>query len=677
MYSSDLRKNILQLVCFAFVGLINTSIDVGIFSFMVYIGISHIVSNIFSFSAGSLSSFILNGSVTFRAECHVFSLLYILKFILFTVVMLLFSHVILIAAINFKYSPYIGKLLSVAVTFVVGFIVNKYMIFGDISPKKRTVSEDVHSIELWSFILALAIAAVPIFLVRVPPLLDYPNHYARLWLELGGIDMPPVSDFYALDWNKAGFNIGIDLIAALLHGIAPVEIVGPLVLCLALLLPPIGIALLSRNIHSRLSYWHVMCVLLGWSTIYFYGFLNFSISLGLALVASSLEFSLIRWHPVVTSGIRSMLGYALLVFHPFGFIFYIGLLAALTVGSDLSWLRSFRTLWLQFRSIVLVIAPPLIVVVFIILFMLPTFPGSDTHHVNFGLQWHPFSIKRIISTLASPFKSYNLKIDVFFIIVLFCPVILSFLNKNLKIHFGFILLSLMFAILSIFMPSSAFGTGYIGLRFPQMMAISFAIAVFPIFPRFTKTLFFWAVLFLLLIGFRSGYVGYIWMCAQKDFNAMQRSLSYVPEGSNMLTVANYPATEVEGGYPEGRSIGKTQVAFWHYPALAIIDRKTFIPTLFTAAGKQPISVRVPYDSIAVREDILPGVESLAATVDNQIPVPKYMKNWKSCFDYVLVLNADMPNEKGPMPTLPELRLITDEGFSRLYQVIESSESCFR
>lgn len=677
MHSFDFRKNISQLVCFAFVGLTNTFIDVAIFSFMVYTGISPIISNIFSFSAGAINSFYLNGKITFRAEHSIFKVLYIFKFIFVTGVMLLSSHLILIAAINLQYSPYIGKFLSVAVTFVVGFVMNKYVVFRSASLQQRIVSEDVHSIELWAFILALAVAAVPIFLVRVPPLLDYPNHYARLWLELGGIDMPPVSDFYALDWNKAGFNIGIDLIAALLHGIAPVEIVGPLVLCLALLLPPIGIALLSRNIHSRLSYWHVMCVLLGWSTVYFYGFLNFSISLGLALVAASLEFSLIRWHPVVSSGIRSILGYAIFVFHPFGFIFYIGLLAALTVGSDLSWLRSFRTLWLKFRSIVSITAPPLLVVVFIILFMLPTFPGSDTHNVNFGLQWYPFSIKRMISTFASPFKSYNLKIDVFFIIVLFIPVVFSFLNKNLKIHFGFILLSLIFAILSIFMPNSAFGTGYIALRFPQMMAISFVIAVFPIFQKLTKTSFFWLVLALLLIGFRSGYVGYIWMCAQKDFDAMQRSLSYVPEGASMLTVANYPATDFEGGYPDGRSIGKTQVVFWHYPALAIIDRKAFIPTLFTAAGKQPISVRVPYDSIAVREGILPGVESLAATVDEQIPVPKYMKNWKSCFDYVLVLNADMPTANGSMPPLPELRLITDDGFSKLYQVSETSKSCFR
>jgi len=51
--------------------------------------------------------------------------------------------------------------------------------------------------------LGLSALALPVLSVRVPPLLDYPNHFARIWLLSGGIDRPPLSAMYALDWTGA------------------------------------------------------------------------------------------------------------------------------------------------------------------------------------------------------------------------------------------------------------------------------------------------------------------------------------------------------------------------------------------------------------------------------------------------------------------------------------------
>ena len=45
----------------------------------------------------------------------------------------------------------------------------------------------------------------------MPPLLDYPNHFARIWLLAGGAGAQPVSGFYAVDWSGAWTNIGIDV----------------------------------------------------------------------------------------------------------------------------------------------------------------------------------------------------------------------------------------------------------------------------------------------------------------------------------------------------------------------------------------------------------------------------------------------------------------------------------
>jgi hypothetical protein len=65
------------------------------------------------------------------------------------------------------------------------------------------------------FAIAAFVVLVAIFVAafQFPPILDYPNHYARMWLLAGGIAEPPFNRIYALDWNRTFTNVGIDLAA--------------------------------------------------------------------------------------------------------------------------------------------------------------------------------------------------------------------------------------------------------------------------------------------------------------------------------------------------------------------------------------------------------------------------------------------------------------------------------
>lgn len=46
----------------------------------------------------------------------------------------------------------------------------------------------------------------------------------------------------------------------------------------------------------------------------------------------------------------------------------------------------------------------------------------------------------------------------------------------------------------------------------------------------------------------------------------------------------------------------------------------------------------------------------------------YMEHWRERFDYVLVINAQTPDNDSEA-AVPDLRLLTDRGFARLYQVL--------
>jgi hypothetical protein len=146
-----------------------------------------------------------------------------------------------------------------------------------------------------AFLVALTLAAllVPVLVAQVPPLTDYPNHLARLWLLDGGADVPPVSGMYRITWDTLT-NIGIDLLAVGLRPLFSYEVVGRLSVAAAVLLPPVGGVVLWRALHGRFHWWQLSFGLLAWSLGVLTGFLNFEIGLGLALLAAAADPALMR-----------------------------------------------------------------------------------------------------------------------------------------------------------------------------------------------------------------------------------------------------------------------------------------------------------------------------------------------------------------------------------------------
>ena len=68
-------------------------------------------------------------------------------------------------------------------------------------------------------------------------------------------------------------------------------------------------------------------VLSTWSMGLLFGFLNFEIGLGFALLAAAADPGLVRRGPVIAAIGRASLGGILMLTHVFGFVFYAALLA--------------------------------------------------------------------------------------------------------------------------------------------------------------------------------------------------------------------------------------------------------------------------------------------------------------------------------------------------------------
>jgi hypothetical protein len=526
--------------------------------------------------------------------------------------------------------------------------------------KRFSVEENL--VILFLFIAFVSLL-VPVVSVKMPPILDYPNHYVRMWLLSGGIKIFPISEMYEITWKNASTNIGIDAFASLIASFLPIKVVAPFLLVAALVLPPLGVVCLNRTVFGAFHWWQVACVLLAWNWTLLIGLLNFEIGVGLALMCASIDRVLVRRGILCVAVGRMCIGAFIFLIHPFGLLFYTILVAALRLGPCFT---AFATPFVAFHNTIAAVIACLPITIPLVLWLLfaPVLPGSQ---LNSGHEiiWQPLSLKEHLSVLSSPFKTYDRRIDAVFLFLLFVPLALAAAIRRIRVHAGLFLTAIMLLIFSNFMPLVVADTSSMELRLPAMAVLTLAASLLPEIPPSKQWQ--WAALSiaLLLVAIRTGWIANIWVNRQVDIISLEKALAFVPSGAAILPMQHSFWGDTRGA-PLGRFLGPRMPAFTHYPTLAVLERHAFVPTLFTAAGKQPLSVKAPWNQIAVPEGLLPSVDQI--NDPHAVAQFPYLAHWYDRFDFVLVVNADMPNHGGVMPMLPQIRLVADEGFAQLYKI---------
>jgi hypothetical protein len=514
----------------------------------------------------------------------------------------------------------------------------------------------------FALIFVSAIVLFPLLLVSIPPLMDFPNHLARLWLISGGAEDPVVSHIYKIDWNVSWSNILIDLIAFLFGPLFSIEWLGKIVAAIALLLPPFGVAILNRAVFGKFHWWNILCFILCWNWIYVAGFMNFEISLGLALLFSAVEYQ--SMPKGLLFFLRLLFSVVLLVAHPFGLLFYAFLLGGIAIGPKITRLRSASEVmkigWQLVPCAVAVILPLVVFFAFG-----PKLPGSAAATPSVVI-WNPLTLKSLGSVLTTYFKTYDRGYDLIFVAGFALVIGIAAILGRLRLHAGLFAVAILLGFFSLFVPSYVLATAWVDTRLPAMAALTLAASVRPDFANSSVLRLGLVCVSLAFVALRTAYVAHIWNAATKDMNAVSAAISGVQPGSAVLPVHDAMSADVASHAPIGRVYNNTKV-YWHYASLVVIDRHSFIPTLFSAVGKQPLRVLPPWSEIAVPEGNMPSVDMLSAPATAEFP---YLTNWRTRFDYVLVLNADMPNERGPLsPDLP-LQLVSDQGFAKLYKIVK-------
>ena len=122
------------------------------------------------------------------------------------------------------------------------------------------------------FLIVTASLTVPFFLVREPPLLDYPNHLARTFILSHIHDSQfTFSKYYQADWKPYPYILW-DVLAVALQQFLPVEMAGKLLLVVNTALVPIAVAwFLWQANRSEIKLALLGCAL-SYYTLFLWGF---------------------------------------------------------------------------------------------------------------------------------------------------------------------------------------------------------------------------------------------------------------------------------------------------------------------------------------------------------------------------------------------------------------------
>ncbi len=138
------------------------------------------------------------------------------------------------------------------------------------------------------FVAAMILLAfIPLLYPPFPPLVDLPGHMGRFKVAADGATSPFLSQWYAFRWMPIG-NLGVDVLAIPLAKLVGVEAATKAVV---MLIPPLtvaGMLWVAREVHNRLPPTVAFALPLAFGHPFLFGFVNFALSMALALVAFGL-----------------------------------------------------------------------------------------------------------------------------------------------------------------------------------------------------------------------------------------------------------------------------------------------------------------------------------------------------------------------------------------------------
>lgn len=425
--------------------------------------------------------------------------------------------------------------------------------------------------------LVLFLMVAPIWVVDVPPLVDLPNHAARINILLNYDQNEFFQRHFEVLYEPIP-NMGMDLILVPLARLVGIWTAFKIFLSVVAILFFVGCQIIASAVHGRYpTVTSLIAPFFLYGGTFFYGYLNYILSVAVFLFTFGLW---LRWRESMFK--RGYLVLLVLVacvylshlssfaFLALAIIFY-NLFQTFAKGLGE---RSFKR-WLADAS--LFVLPSIAFLLFI--------RGSGTMG---KMEWEG-AWKKIIVSLG-PFLSYDPAIDLICYSVVFAGVLFLFFKGGSAINKPLLFVAVIFFILFLPAPTNLFTAGDADSRI-ILPAFCLLFLAFDTKQPVRNHLVF-ALVFVALLGIRQSVVAFRWHGMSKDLlnvaemykNLPPNSMTYVTYGDGYLSAT--PKTE--------------RIRFLSI-GLANIDRGVIWPRLFAIRGQQPLVFRAaqPYAELSM------------------------------------------------------------------------------
>ena len=458
-----------------------------------------------------------------------------------------------------------------------------------ISPGKLHKSIAVKSAIAFCFLIAL----LPVVGATMPPIMDLPNHLARIWLLAGGASKPPLSEIYEITLAKAGGNFFVDLAAAGLAHALPIFVVSKVLVALMVLGPPLGGLALNRILARGAHPYQLAFLSLAWSTTAIAGFINFQISLFAALLCGAAYAANLRALGRSSKFVFNAMSSAILLcVHPLGIALYMMTVVGLEIGPDFaSKLTRGKIVAFAIGLVELVGAAALPVLArSVLLLRVSDRHDAFAHGPIWGVVGNIIDPLRIFTIWFSPVLSYDLSADLLTFLPVAGLILFALIYGYVKAHAGLALVSGSLWLLSPLSPD-AFGEGtWLAQRFPIMAALLFLAAVTPTAEVSTAPRAWPLAALTLLVVARTLWISWVWMSRQSDIASLQQAIRTIEAGSSLMTLQQEASDWRQA--PVGRfMIANLPATGRHLGGLAVIWRSAFVPTLFSMPGQHPLEIK--------------------------------------------------------------------------------------
>jgi hypothetical protein len=424
------------------------------------------------------------------------------------------------------------------------------------------------------FAACFVVSAIPVLIVDTLPLVDYPNHLARMHIIAAYDSAPALRQFYALDWHPVP-NLAMDLLVPSLARIMPLEWAGKLFILATLLLIAGGTAALHRFLFQRWSAWPLLAFLLLYNRSLLWGFGNFLFGVGLAILAFALWVGLRDRAAILRVATAVVLAPAVFFAHFFAF----GAYALLIPGYELGRLRRKPrpTGAAALRDLGLAAVP----------FILPVAVFLLTRHTGDAgvISWSRFFRK--FDLLFNIVDNYVTWFDILTLLLLVGLFVGGAMRRQMAMSQAMVVPLLVLCIAQIAMPNRIFGAAGVDHRMPLVLALALIGATQGVMAdrRWQNRI---AGLLALLFLARMAIITVVWIEQDRALAPMVDALAHLPPGSK-LAVA-YPPSSVH--------VSRRDPPMLHLAGLAVTRSDAFVPTLFADPGQQPLTLHPPYAALA-------------------------------------------------------------------------------